>query len=236
MGDDNDSPKLIKKLPNFFINDITVPYCDKVKNLGVVFDSSLSWSNQVSSVCQKVYYALHRLYKFRSITPIATRIRLVNSLILPLFDYSLVAYCNLDSSSIDRLQVAQNNCIRYIYNLKRRDRVSSYYTKLGWLKIKERQELQILIYCHKILHGYAPDYLNDLVTRMGSVSERTTRSHSLFLQAPLVGRDAPEKSFSVFAYRLWNGLKNNVCSLKNVATFRKNIENSLSKRYVCAKL
>ena len=217
--------------PQILINNVVVPYNDHVKNLGLIFDSNLCWSKHVSSVCQRVNYALHRLYKFRTLTPIATRIRLVNSLILPLFDYSAVAYCNLDSSSLDRLQVAQNNCVRYIYNLKKRDHITHFYSKLGWLKIRERHDLQILVNCYKILHGYAPDYLSGMLTLMGSIRGRPSRSHPYYLQAPLVGRDAPEKSFSVSAYRLWNNLKPELCKTKNIATFRKNVENILLKRY-----
>ena len=226
----------LENVPVIHINNVEIPYSDYVKNLGLTFDCNLNWSKHVSSVCQRVHYALHRLYKFRSLTPIATRIRLVNSLILPLFDYSAVAYCNLDSSCLDRLQVAQNNCVRYIYNLKKRDRITHFYSKLGWLKIRERHDLQILTYCHKILHGFAPAYLSGMLILMGSVRERSSRSHPYFLQAPLVGRDAPEKSFSVTAYRLWNSLKPDICKTKNTATFRKNVENILMKRYLTAKL
>ena len=223
-------------LPSILIDNVVVPYCNKVKNLGVILDSSLNWSNHVSFVCQKVYFALHRLYKFRANTPIATRIRLVSSLILPIFDYGAISYCNLDSYSIDRLQVAQNNCIRYIFNLKRRDRVSSYYTKLGWLKIRERHELQALIYCHKILHGCAPPYLSNMLTLMGEVRERPSRAHSFYLQAPLVGKDAPEKSFTVLSYRYWNSLKPDICKKNNITAFRTNVEKLLLQRYLCAKL
>ena len=111
------------------------------------------------------------------------------------------------------------------------DRISPYYSKLGWLKIRERHELQILTQCHKILHGYAPPYLTDLLTLMGEARERSSRSHDLYLKAPLVGRDAPEKSYSVLSYRYWNSLKPEVCKKKNSASFRVTVENLLLQRY-----
>ena len=66
---------------------------------------------------------------------------------------------------------------------------------------------------------------------MDSVRGRPSRSHPYYLQAPLVGRDAPEKYFSVSAYRLWNNLKPDLCKTKNIATFHKNVENIPLKRY-----
>jgi hypothetical protein len=37
---------------------------------------------------------------------------------------------------------------------------------------------------------------------MPSISERATRSNAFSLQAPFVGRDAPENSFKVQSYRI----------------------------------
>jgi hypothetical protein len=64
---------------NIVVNNEIIPQVNKVRNLGLIFDSSLSWANEVSSICQRIYYGLHRLYKFRSMTPIETGVRLVNT-------------------------------------------------------------------------------------------------------------------------------------------------------------
>jgi hypothetical protein len=63
------------------VNDVPIEYSNKVKNLGLIIDDKLTWDPQVSSVCQKCYFTLHRLYKFRAYTPIETRKRLVTTLI-----------------------------------------------------------------------------------------------------------------------------------------------------------
>jgi hypothetical protein len=225
-----------ESIDQVIIDNKVVPFVEKVKNLGVIFDCDLSWTYQVSAICQRIYYGLYRLYKFRNMTPTETRVRLVSTLLLPLFDYCIMVYCDMDAATISRLQVAQNNCIRYIYDLKRNVHVTPYYSKLGWLKIRERLDLQIMIQTHKILHGYAPPYLSPFFKVMSDVRERATRAHSLYLQAPLVGKKVPEKSFSVQAYRLWNNLSPAVCSTKNTATFRSCVEKNLLKLYLCSKL
>jgi hypothetical protein len=213
------------------VKDSPVEYSKKVKNLGIIIDNALSWSPYVSTICQKTYYTLHRLYKFRSLTPIATRKNLVNSLILPIFDYCLYVCCNMNNDCISRLQVAMNSAVRYIYNIKRREHITPYYVKLGWLKIAARRDLQICVMAHKILQGYAPSYLNNLFTVMRDVHSRSTRAHNLYLLAPLPGKGIHSKSFSVLAYRLWNSLGPDLCSIKLTALFKSKIQSKLLSSY-----
>ena len=196
----------------------------------MIIDDTLSWSPQVSSICQRIYYSLHRLYKFRTFTPISTRIRLVNSLVLPLIDYCLFVCCNMNQECIDRLQVAMNNSIRYIYNVKPREHITPYYVKLGWLKVKERRALNVCVMTHKILHGYAPEYLNDIFTKMGNVRLRQgNRSHNLYLQAPHIG--VSNVSFTVKAYREWNNLQPDFYDIKMTKSFKRKVEAKLLCSY-----
>jgi hypothetical protein len=99
------------------------------------------------------------VYKFRAHTPEATRIHLVRTLILPIFDYGDLVCCNLNGEGINRLQVAQNNAIRYIFNVKRWDHATKYYIKTNILKIKERRDLHCLMFTHKTLNGMALNIL-----------------------------------------------------------------------------
>ena len=135
-----------------------VAYSKKVKNLGLIIDDVLSWSPQVSSVCQKVNLCLHNLYKFQSVTPFETRHRLVNSLVMPHFDYCDIVYGDLNADCLSRLQKAQNRAVRYIFNVKHREHITPFYMKLSMLKIKERHDLHTLIMTYKILKNYAPSY------------------------------------------------------------------------------
>jgi hypothetical protein len=96
------------------------------------------------------------LYKFRNRTPVETRKRLAQSLLMPIFDYLDVIYVNIDCESLKRLQIAQNRVIRYILDVNKRDHITPYYKYLNILKIKERHELHALYLTHRILNGFAP--------------------------------------------------------------------------------
>jgi hypothetical protein len=200
-----------------------------LKNLGVIFDDRFTWSNYVSQICQKVNYSLHHLYKFRFNTPQNTRLRLVQSLILPLFDYCDMLLIGADTECINRLQVAQNNAIRYCLNINRRDHITPHYRNLKILKIKERIELHSLINTHKILHNYAPPYLKPLFTLIRDVSERPSRAHAFFLRVP--GKECLGKSFAVICAKLWNSLPAALCSNISTNVFKYRVTSILFQRY-----
>ena len=228
----NKTPMELEKYNNVTVNSISVPFSSKVKNLGIIIDDGLSWSPQVSSICQRVYYTLNSLYKFRALTPKSTRIKLVNSLVLPIIDYCLIVCCNMDKSCVSRLQLAMNNAVRYIYNIGPRERITPYYRRLGWLKVSERLDIQICITTHKILHGYAPPYLSNLFTSMEKVSSRQgSRSHKLYLQAPSIKEGIPDSSFTVRGYRLWNSLPSTLYDVKMTAEFKRKVEARLLLKY-----
>ena len=143
--------------------------------------------------------------------------------------------CNLNEDCINSLNVALNNAVRYILSVKHGEHITPYYVKLGWLKIRERLDTQILVMTHKILFSYSPSYLNDLFVTMENVHTRSTRSHKLYLQAPPIGKGVPERCFSVSGYRLWNGLNPNLYSIRQTAIFKNKVEQILLSKYLQSK-
>lgn len=179
-----------------------IKFSDTVKNLGVFFDTTLSWDKHISSICQKVYGSLNNLNKFRDVTPEIIRLRLVKSLILPHFDYCSFVYCDINKKQKKRLQNALNIAIKYVYNVPFAANLSPYYVKAKILKVQERHDLDIMLMTHKIVHKNCPRYLSDLVTLSLNVSARQTRAHKFKINVPRVGKTVPENSFVVKSSRL----------------------------------
>jgi len=74
------------------VNGITIPYNDSVEYLSVIISNTLSWEKQISKTTSRVFAAVHQLKMCKHFFPLALRIRLVLSLILPLLDYSCTAF------------------------------------------------------------------------------------------------------------------------------------------------
>jgi hypothetical protein len=70
----------------------TIAFHQKVKNLGLIMNSKLTWDDQISKICRKVFFTLKRLWPMSQFTPIQTRQKLVTSLIVPQFLYCDVIF------------------------------------------------------------------------------------------------------------------------------------------------
>jgi len=130
-------------LTEICINGINIPYMDTVKNLGVIFDSSLSWTSNCIKVVQTVFRTLAIVRRNFCFLPLSVRKKVVESLILPSFDYASVLMTDLSVTNSIKMQRAQNASVRFIVNIPKYEHISSSYREIGFLKLLERQKLAI---------------------------------------------------------------------------------------------
>ena len=134
------------------------------RNLGVTFDSSLSLTKHISSICKFAYYQIRQLRQIRSSLDVSSAIILANSLVISKLDYCNSLLNGLPKSSINRLQVVQNSLARAIYlSAKRSDHVSQLLHKLHWLPVSSRIEFKIATLTFKVLKFQQPAYMFDLI-------------------------------------------------------------------------
>ena len=118
-----------------------IPPSSSARNLGVTFDSSLSLTKLISSICKSAYYQIRQLRQIRSSLDIFSAIILANSSVISKLDYCNSLLNGLPKSSTNRLQVVQNSLARAIYpSAKRSDHVSPLLHKLNWLPVSSRIE------------------------------------------------------------------------------------------------
>ena len=122
--------------------------------------------------------------------------------------------------------------MRYIFDVKRGQDLSSLYKKRGILKITDRRKLHVLTQTHKILYNNCPEYLKCFVTTMRDVDLiGRSRAHRLRLLAPRVNVTVPEQCFQVQCYRQWNSLSPNLCMNENSSAFKKKIKEAIISSY-----
>ncbi|KAG8260964.1 hypothetical protein J6590_108433 [Homalodisca vitripennis] len=206
-------------------------YQKSVINLGIRINNSLSWTDQVNYVHKRVYSSLYQFKKLCFNPPVYVKKLLVMSLIFPVFDYSLAAYCDVNNTLITKLQRAQNACVRYIYGLRLDDHVTPFYRDLGWLKIKERIEYNVLTVMYSILKEHKPDYLFENYTRMDQVHARQTRFGNVTLQFPIHRTTTYSNSFHVQSIRNMNTLDDDVKNATSKRLFKEKLRGILLQRY-----
>ena len=101
--------------PDIIVNNTTIPYTRKTSLLGLHFARNNFFMKQVDNIENIARAELKRLYRFRFLRR-KLKVRLYKALILPLLTYPVIPLNICSNAQIKRLQVVQNNAIRWIMN------------------------------------------------------------------------------------------------------------------------
>ena len=105
---------------NFFNGKINKLDNDNPTFLGIIFDKHLNFNNQIENIKNKLTSRINILktlsHKFWKINT-NTLLKIYNSLIRSVIDYSLFLYPILSAQNQTYLQTTQNNCLRIIYRI-----------------------------------------------------------------------------------------------------------------------
>ena len=96
----------VSSLPPIFLNGTQIPLVKTIKNLGVTFCEDLTWNSHVSSISKRVHGVLKR-HRAHFLSWKVKKL-LLNALVLPLFDYACLVYCDLSGYLAVKLQRLQN--------------------------------------------------------------------------------------------------------------------------------
>jgi hypothetical protein len=100
------------------IGNATIPFCTRVKSLGLTINSRFAWDDQIKIVCRRVYFTHKRLSTTASLVPDGTRLQLARSLVVPLFLYCDVIFFNVAVGLRDRLRLVYNSCAWYVFGVR----------------------------------------------------------------------------------------------------------------------
>ena len=120
----------------FANTDVTVS--DKVRNLGVIMDKNLSFTNHINDMCKKATLAIRSIGRICKYLPNDGIKRLVNALVMSRLDYSNSLLYGLPKYQIDKLQRLQNTAARLVAGTRRSDHIKPVLKDLHWLPIQSR--------------------------------------------------------------------------------------------------
>ena len=202
------------------------PAC-KVKKLGVVFDSALSWDSHVSELSRRCMGVLTGLSHVRHCVPDGIIKTLVTALVLSQVRYCLSVYGNGSQKNFDRVQKILNFAARVIFGRRKFDHVSDLRERLGWMTPRQMAECQMLTLAHKVLCHDEPDVLANLFVLNRDVRERSTRRDGHF-HLPRPRTEAGKRRFAYLAPALYNALPGDVTSL-SVRPFPRAVRTLISR-------
>lgn len=150
------------------------------KSLGLILDAQLRFKSHVNYMLRKAYITLKTIYPHRQYLDQNIKKELCDSLVLSHFNHCDNVYgpC-LDSQDTRRIQKVQNSCIRLIYGIRRRNRVSHKLKDLSWLNMYNRRKLHATILYYKIIKNKSPPYLYDKISFRTDVHHLNLRRNSI---------------------------------------------------------
>ena len=98
---------------------------------------------------------------------------------------------------------------------------------LHWLPVKQRITYKLLLYVYKALNGLAPMYIFNCLKLY--VPKRNLRSSCdrLRLDYPITRNKAGDRTFTVYASKLWNNLPMTLRNCTSVNAFKKALKTHL---------
>ena len=145
------------------VRNCTLAPADTVRNLGVIFDSELSFKKQIDAVIRNCNYQIRNIYAIRKYLDKRCLQTLVNSMVMSRIDYCNSLYIGLPNYLLRKLQTIMNRSARLIYSLPPRVPTTRYLIELHWLPVKARIEFKICLEAFKTLKFGEPKYLSDLL-------------------------------------------------------------------------
>ena len=204
-----------------------------VRNLGVLIDSQLSFSQPVNNITSKSYSELRRLKSFRRSLPLHAARTLVNSLLVSRIDYCNCLLAGAPAKITDKLQPVMNAAAKIVCGLKKYDHIKQHMRDtLHWLPVPQRVTYKLCLLTYKTIHSRAPEYLIELCKPVAQ-SESRCRLRSASTGDLLVPRTTTsfaDRAFACAGPRAWNNLPPELRRTKTLDTFKKHLKTFLFKQ------
>nr|CAH7762105.1 unnamed protein product [Callosobruchus chinensis] len=208
------------------ISGVLLNHTQSAKILGVEIDNKLRFIDHIKKITQKTYSRLRMLYANRYLLNFKMRKKLCEALILSIYSYcDILYYPCLNQLTKNRLQILQNNCIRFIFGLRKYDHVTDKYIALKWLKMSDLTKYHYLIFIKKLLTLAKPEYLREKIIFSNEIHDRSLRYRDT-IRIPHHCSTMFKRSFSYNAAIIYNSVET-IHKKLSLSKFRKTVKNLL---------
>lgn len=218
------SQTTVSEFPHIILGNSQVEMTSKIKNLGIMFNSRLSWDDHINSVVSKIYGSLRGLSVSRAFLPVEVKLKLVKALIVPIITYGCELFADADATSLRKLKLALNSSARYVFNLRRYDHVSSYTSRILGCSLPCFLKYRSCAMLLNIIRKKQPEYLYNKLT-----FSQSTRVLSI---RPIMYTCLSSRiQFFIHAVGIWNHLPMSVRSKVEHKEFLNIVFSYLSSVY-----
>ena len=207
---------------------------DHARNIGVVFDSTLSFERQISTICQSAFYHLRNISRIRKYISYHTTKVLVHAFVTCKIDFCNSLYFGLSKHLTQRLQYVLNSAARVVSMSNKYDHITPIMMELHWLPVEQRVKYKILLFVFKSINGMSPIYLSDLLQKYQPARSLRSSNKGLLNVPKHKLKSYGSRAFSVSGPVLWNSLPYDIKSSENIEIFKKKLKTHLFREAYCS--
>lgn len=196
------------------LNGSLLPFVNTVASLGYKIHENLKWDHFLNEQCGKIYGRLRSLQLCASFLSTDVKIKLFKTLILPHFiacDFLLI---QASSVAFNKLKVALNCCVRFVFNLNTFSHVSHLQSRLIGCPFKNFGKLRCCLLMFKLIKTREPHYLFSKLRPLRSI-------RCCKFVIPRYRTVKYGNSFFVRGVAIWNSLPNDITLERSDTAFRR---------------
>ncbi len=114
------------------LNGCSVDSLSSVRNLGVLFDSNLSFDSHVSSICITAFFLLKNTSKLKPILSMSNAEMLIHAFMTSKLDYCNALLGGSSARLINNLHMVQNAEARVLTRTRKYDHITPVISTLHW--------------------------------------------------------------------------------------------------------
>ena len=200
----------LSKIDNnsILIPDTVIGVSDSCRNLGVMLDSTMTMSSQISSICKSVWYQLRNLGFIRKYLTRSAAEKIVHALISSRLDFGNALLYNLPQTKLAKIQRSQNAATRIVTLTRKYTHITPILKSLHWLPIEQRIKFKILLSVFHCVQGSAPQYNLSLINVYNLFAHFVLLTPVFWLSLHVIslGGGGGERAFARAGPSLWNSL------------------------------
>ena len=210
------------------LNKIKIYESSKIKYLGLILDSRLTWKDHINELSKKLNRSVGMLYKTCDFCPTSILKSLYYSIFNSHASYGLPVWGYADKTYINKIIKAQKKAIRAITFSKYREHSAPLLKKLEILKLQDLLYLRTASLLWDLSKGTLPPSLSTYFTKAKSVHMQNTR----FAKSGNLAICRDSNYFQSIGIKIFNELNNKQSfSASNKCYFLNEIKSDFISNY-----
>ena len=200
-----------------------------VRNLGVIFDETLCFKEQINQISRVAGYHLRNISFLKKYLDESTLKKLIHNFVITRLDFCNSLYYELPDYTLKKLQRIQNRAARLIKGIPPRNRITPVLIELHWLPIKARIIFKICTLTFQSMKYNKPLYMRDMLVDFDPSTSMGLRHRSevFRLEHQRSRLQVGSRAFQVAAPRLMNWLPQSIKMSENIEIFKRKLKTFL---------